>query len=79
MTSFKLCKHCSSEYPHRYVCNCGHEHNDHVFANGCTKCRCERYDQTQQLTAEAWRDKKAEEKKSSAKVENKIKVEELRV
>ena len=58
------CKHCySMAEPHRYVCHCGHTHNEHSFAGGCTKCKCSQYDQREQLTAEAWKEEKEKEKK----------------
>jgi hypothetical protein len=50
-----MCKHCpmmsSMERTHKYVCNCGHSHDDHVFSAGCTvyECKCDRYSQTQQV------------------------------
>ena len=60
----RACKWCLwLETQHTYVCNCGHEHNDHVFAGGCTQCKCSRYDQTKQLTADGW--KKEQEKEAT--------------
>ncbi len=77
MEKQSLCKHCvTMPFPHKYICNCGHEHNDHGFGSGCRKCRCDRYDQSQLLTAESWRDK---EKKLEKKVKDKIEQEEIHV
>lgn len=56
-TEGALCRHCSSSNPpHKYVCDCGHHHNDHNSSGGCiaklgeVMCSCEGYSQkTQRL------------------------------
>lgn len=39
---------CGCMNPHgNIVCDCGHGHEDHVFAAGCKLCQCNWYSQTQ--------------------------------
>jgi hypothetical protein len=44
------CKLCLID--HDTICDCGHKHEDHIFASGCKikKCPCDRYSQKLQLT-----------------------------
>jgi hypothetical protein len=46
----ELCRHCPNSRPHKFVCDCGHHHNQHVFGAGCIKrnCSCDRYSQVKQ-------------------------------
>lgn len=45
----QMCHHCLlMNRPHKFVCDCSHTHNDHVFGAGCKKCPCERYSQVKQ-------------------------------
>lgn len=44
------CNICQIE--HRTICDCGHKHEDHVYASGCKikGCFCGGYSQKLQLT-----------------------------
>lgn len=45
----EMCHHCQLMYrPHKFVCDCGHTHNEHVFGAGCKECNCEVYSQKKQ-------------------------------
>lgn len=48
------CQLCPDE--HTLVCDCGHDHQDHVFAGGCKiiKCICTGYSQKLQRKPKAY-------------------------
>ena len=39
----RYCAYCP--LGHKYVCDCGHNHEDHIRFAGCRNCGCERYSQ----------------------------------
>jgi peptide methionine sulfoxide reductase MsrB len=49
--SNSICKHCPTADHGDIVCDCGHSHSGHVFADGCQYCDCDRYSQVKQVLA----------------------------
>lgn len=48
------CRHCHQRNePHKYVCDCGHAHNSHVYCGPCVvkKCGCDCYSQVKKRIA----------------------------
>jgi hypothetical protein len=49
------CNYCPAG--HKYVCNCGRSHSDHLLGGGCISTKCDGYSQTlQRLPTETTKD-----------------------